>query len=256
MYPHRSVVVPAVLPYSDELPPVCPATRRTPTPDRRPGGTNAGPSVGVGLRTVKNYRGDGLNVEMAAELAEAEAGGKVETVVTNDDVAVEDSTWTAGRRGVGFAGAATLPGRVWGPREGPPPGQPAGYDLGCAAAGLHHNELRFRRRSACPEEGKDQPVRREGRGGIPKAPGNSPRQLFLVQRDVPQLAHVGISVEIRSGYRHNSTAAVRVDGWRGDRIEQREVFWLHPREPNVRLSSRRTPGRNAAAVAAGARSPP
>src|SRR6185312_8555507 len=49
---------------------------------------------------VKNYTGDVMNFKLAAELAEDD-GLQVESVVTNDDVAVEDSTWTAGRRGVG-----------------------------------------------------------------------------------------------------------------------------------------------------------
>src|SRR6266699_834406 len=49
---------------------------------------------------VKNYTGDVLNFEMAAELAEAD-GIEVASVVTNDDVAVQDSLYTAGRRGVG-----------------------------------------------------------------------------------------------------------------------------------------------------------
>jgi dihydroxyacetone kinase-like protein len=52
------------------------------------------------LHIVKNYTGDVLNFEMAAELAGAE-GIEVESVVTNDDVAVQDSLYTAGRRGVG-----------------------------------------------------------------------------------------------------------------------------------------------------------
>ena len=43
-----------------------------------------------------NYAGDVMNFEMAAEMLE----GPVATVLTNDDVAVEDSTWTQGRRGV------------------------------------------------------------------------------------------------------------------------------------------------------------
>lgn len=51
------------------------------------------------LCIVKNYTGDVLNFEMAAELAEA-SGHDVRTVLVQDDVAVEDSTWTAGRRGV------------------------------------------------------------------------------------------------------------------------------------------------------------
>jgi len=51
------------------------------------------------LLVIKNYTGDIMNFEMAAELAEAE-GIEVATVVTNDDVAVEDSLYTTGRRGV------------------------------------------------------------------------------------------------------------------------------------------------------------
>jgi len=52
------------------------------------------------LYIVKNYTGDVLNFEMASDLTDGE-GIDVETVLTNDDVAVEDSTYTAGRRGVG-----------------------------------------------------------------------------------------------------------------------------------------------------------
>src|SRR5207245_6785803 len=52
------------------------------------------------LHIVKNYTGDVLNFEMAAELAAAD-DIKVEAIVTNDDVAVQDSLYTAGRRGVG-----------------------------------------------------------------------------------------------------------------------------------------------------------
>jgi dihydroxyacetone kinase-like protein len=70
------------------------------------------------LHIVKNYTGDVMNFEMAAELAEAETGVKVASIVINDDVAVEDSTWTAGRRGVGLTvllekivGAAAEEGR-------------------------------------------------------------------------------------------------------------------------------------------------
>lgn len=51
------------------------------------------------LHIVKNYTGDVLNFETAAELADAD-GIAVRSVVVVDDVAVEDSTWTAGRRGV------------------------------------------------------------------------------------------------------------------------------------------------------------
>ncbi|GAA0413570.1 MAG: dihydroxyacetone kinase subunit DhaK [Bacillota bacterium] len=48
---------------------------------------------------IKNYTGDVLNFEMAAEMAEAE-GIQVEKVIVNDDVAVEDSSFTTGRRGI------------------------------------------------------------------------------------------------------------------------------------------------------------
>lgn len=70
------------------------------------------------LHVVKNYTGDVMNFEMAAEIVDAESGISVATVVTNDDVAVEDSLYTAGRRGVGvtvllekIAGAAAEEGR-------------------------------------------------------------------------------------------------------------------------------------------------
>jgi dihydroxyacetone kinase-like protein len=52
------------------------------------------------LFVVKNYTGDVFNFQMAAELA-VEDGLSVETVLVDDDVAVQDSTWTAGRRGTG-----------------------------------------------------------------------------------------------------------------------------------------------------------
>jgi dihydroxyacetone kinase-like protein len=52
------------------------------------------------LHIVKNYTGDVMNFEMAAEIAQAE-GSNVVAVVIDDDVAVQDSLWTAGRRGVG-----------------------------------------------------------------------------------------------------------------------------------------------------------
>jgi dihydroxyacetone kinase-like protein len=51
------------------------------------------------LLVIKNYTGDIMNFEMAAEMAEAD-GIKVDKVVTNDDVAVQDSLYTTGRRGV------------------------------------------------------------------------------------------------------------------------------------------------------------
>jgi dihydroxyacetone kinase-like protein len=89
----------------------------SPTPDQMlAAATTVNAGAGV-LYIVKNYTGDVLNFEMAAELAEAE-GIPVKTLLVADDVAVEDSTWTAGRRGVGttvlvekIAGAAAEEGR-------------------------------------------------------------------------------------------------------------------------------------------------
>jgi dihydroxyacetone kinase-like protein len=69
------------------------------------------------LHIVKNYTGDVMNFEMAAELAGGESI-QVEAVVIDDDVAVQDSLYTAGRRGVGatvlaekICGAAAEAGR-------------------------------------------------------------------------------------------------------------------------------------------------
>lgn len=71
----------------------------SPTPDQVYEGIKAiGTDAGV-LMVVKNYTGDVMNFEMAAEMAEAE-GIPVKYVVTNDDVAVKDSLYTVGRRGV------------------------------------------------------------------------------------------------------------------------------------------------------------
>jgi dihydroxyacetone kinase-like protein len=59
--------------------------------------TDAGEGV---LCVVKNYEGDVMNFETAAEMAEMEGVEDVAQVVVNDDVAVEDSLYTSGRRGV------------------------------------------------------------------------------------------------------------------------------------------------------------
>jgi dihydroxyacetone kinase-like protein len=72
----------------------------SPTPDQMHEATKAVDGGAGVLHIVKNYTGDIMNFEMAAELAAAE-GIEVASVVTNDDVAVQDSLYTAGRRGVG-----------------------------------------------------------------------------------------------------------------------------------------------------------
>ena len=90
----------------------------SPTPDQMLEATKCVDSGAGVLHIIKNYTGDVMNFEMAAELAAAETGLTVKTVIVNDDVAVEDSLYTAGRRGVGvtvllekLVGAAAEEGR-------------------------------------------------------------------------------------------------------------------------------------------------
>src|SRR5881275_1850273 len=73
----------------------------SPTPDQMEAATKAVDGGAGVVHIVKNYTGDVMNFKLAAELAEDD-GIQVESVLTNDDVAVEDSLWTAGRRGVGI----------------------------------------------------------------------------------------------------------------------------------------------------------
>jgi dihydroxyacetone kinase-like protein len=71
----------------------------SPVPDQMEAATRAVDGGAGVLHIVKNYTGDVLNFQLAAELVAGEI--EVATVVTNDDVAVQDSLYTAGRRGVG-----------------------------------------------------------------------------------------------------------------------------------------------------------
>lgn len=71
----------------------------SPSPDRILEGIKAADSGKGVLMVIKNYSGDIMNFELAAELAQME-GIQVEKVVVKDDVAVEDSTFSAGRRGI------------------------------------------------------------------------------------------------------------------------------------------------------------
>jgi len=89
----------------------------SPVPDQILAATKAVDGGAGVVHIVKNYTGDVLNFQMAAELA-ADDGLRVETVLVDDDVAVENSTWTAGRRGTGatlivekVAGAAAAEGQ-------------------------------------------------------------------------------------------------------------------------------------------------
>ncbi|MTE14687.1 dihydroxyacetone kinase subunit DhaK [Nocardia aurantiaca] len=90
----------------------------SPVPDQIQAATTAVDAGAGVLHIVKNYTGDVMNFEMAAELTAAETGTQVRAVVVSDDVAVQDSLYTAGRRGVGatvilekMAGAAAEQGR-------------------------------------------------------------------------------------------------------------------------------------------------
>jgi len=96
----------------------------SPTPDQIEAATRAvDGGVGV-LHIVKNYTGDVMNFEMAAELCQGN-GVKVQAAIINDDVAVENSLYTAGRRGVG---TTVLAEKICGAAAG------RGYDLARLAA--------------------------------------------------------------------------------------------------------------------------
>jgi phosphoenolpyruvate---glycerone phosphotransferase subunit DhaK len=89
----------------------------SPTPDQMQEATKAVDGGAGVVHIVKNYTGDIMNFEMAAEIA-GEEGIDVEAVVIDDDIAVQDSLYTAGRRGVGMTvlaekicGAAAEDGR-------------------------------------------------------------------------------------------------------------------------------------------------
>ena len=71
----------------------------SPTPDQVYEAIKAADGGKGVLLVIKNYTGDVMNFEMAADMARDE-GIEVDQVITADDVAVENSTWTTGRRGI------------------------------------------------------------------------------------------------------------------------------------------------------------
>jgi dihydroxyacetone kinase-like protein len=95
----------------------------SPSPDQMEAATRAVDGGAGVLYLVKNYTGDVMNFEMAAELCQA-GGIQVEAVIINDDVAVQDSLYTAGRRGVG---TTVLAEKICGAAAA------RGYDLGRVA---------------------------------------------------------------------------------------------------------------------------
>ncbi len=72
----------------------------SPTPDQMLEAAQTVDTGGGVLFIVKNYEGDVMNFEMAAEMVRDMTGSEVLQLVTNDDIAVEDSLFTTGRRGV------------------------------------------------------------------------------------------------------------------------------------------------------------
>lgn len=96
----------------------------SPTPDQMVEAAKAVASEAGVLFIVKNYTGDVLNFETAAEMVHGE-GIRVQNVIVDDDVAVKDSLYTAGRRGVG---ATVILEKVVGAAA------EAGYDLDACAA--------------------------------------------------------------------------------------------------------------------------
>jgi len=103
----------------------------SPVPDQMLAATKAVEGGAGVVHVVKNYTGDVMNFQMAAELAQDE-GAKVESVLVDDDVAVQDSLYTAGRRGTG---ATLVVEKVAGARA------ESGGDLGqVAGVGRRGNE--------------------------------------------------------------------------------------------------------------------
>lgn len=89
----------------------------SPSPDRIIHGIREADSGAGVLLIIKNYSGDIMNFQMAGEIAEDE-GIAVDHIITRDDVAVQDSTYTTGRRGIAgtilvhkIAGAAAEEGK-------------------------------------------------------------------------------------------------------------------------------------------------
>ncbi|WP_449621084.1 dihydroxyacetone kinase subunit DhaK [Robertmurraya sp. Marseille-Q9965] len=78
---------------------VCGEVFTSPTPDQVYEAIKAVDGGAGVFLIIKNYTGDVMNFEMATELAQAD-GIEVEQVIVNDDVAVEDSSFTTGRRGI------------------------------------------------------------------------------------------------------------------------------------------------------------
>lgn len=78
---------------------VCGEIFTSPTPDQILEGIKAADQGAGVMLIIKNYSGDVMNFEMAKDMAEME-GIEVEQIIVDDDIAVEDSTYTAGRRGV------------------------------------------------------------------------------------------------------------------------------------------------------------
>ncbi|MCH8037715.1 MAG: dihydroxyacetone kinase subunit DhaK [Proteobacteria bacterium] len=100
----------------------------SPTPDQMLAAAEAVDGGAGVLFIVKNYSGDVMNFEMAVEML----AGENASVITNDDVAVEDSTYTTGRRGV--AGTMIVEKIVGAAAE-------AGADLAaCTALGARVNK--------------------------------------------------------------------------------------------------------------------
>ena len=78
---------------------ICGEIFTSPTPDQVLEAIKLADSGQGVFMVIKNYTGDVMNFDMAKEMAEME-GIKVDYIIVNDDVAVEDSTYTSGRRGI------------------------------------------------------------------------------------------------------------------------------------------------------------
>ena len=156
-----------------------------PTPDQMLEATKAVDGGAGVLHIVKNYTGDVLNFEMAAELAAGE-GIEVEAVVINDDVAVQDSLYTAGRRGVGvtvlvekICGAAAEEGKTAprGHRAAPGRSTRTAARMGMALTAVHHARRPGSRASTLARRRDGDRHRHPRRAGpLPRAARAAPRR--------------------------------------------------------------------------------
>ena len=184
----------------------------SPSPDQMEAATTAVDGGAGVLHIVKNYTGDVMNFEMAAELCHAR-GIQVETVIINDDVAVKDSLYTAGRRGVG---TTVLAEKICGAAAA------RGYDLGrVAALGRTVNEngrSMGMALTSCTEPAAGKPTFELGEGEIEMGIGihGEPGRQRMAHRPAKDLAaHMAEAILADLPFRDGDRVVAMVSGMGG-----------------------------------------